>query len=284
MVSSPFIPIVSDYGFKVTFGNTADTLFLCVALQALINSPVPIRQVTFDNTTFAALTHEDSRAGIYDIACTDERGNQFIVEMQLAHAPDFLQRLKFYALHKFNTLVERGDFSYQHLPRLYCIAFLDKSILPGPAYRTVANLRSETGELLDEQLTFILVELAKFDLPASAVQTDLDKLLYTMKSLHQHTEPTQYPTFWNEEWLRRAINELNTRQMSPEERASFARYVARNAEAVKSERRRVAHLVANALRRGKLTVEEIAEDNEVEVQFVLDVQADMAEGKSQEWY
>ena len=97
MEANPFIPLVSDYGFKVTFGNAADTLFLRVALQALIDSPVPIREITFDNTAFEALTR-DSRAGIYDVACTDEAGNQFIVEMQLAHAPAFLQRMKFYAL------------------------------------------------------------------------------------------------------------------------------------------------------------------------------------------
>ena len=168
MEANPFIPLVSDYGFKVTFGNAADTLFLRVALQALIDSPVPIREITFDNTAFEALTR-DSRAGIYDVACTDETGNQFIVEMQLAHAPDFLQRMKFYALHRFNTMVERGNFTYHKLPRLYCIAFLDKSTLPGPAYRTVANFRNEQGELLDDQMTFVLIELAKFDVPAAAI-------------------------------------------------------------------------------------------------------------------
>ncbi len=123
MAANPFIPIISDYGFKVTFGNTADTLFLRVALQALIDSPVPIQQITFDTTAFEALTHDDSRAGIYDMACTDERGNQFIVEMQLAHAPGFLQRMKFYALHKFNTLVERGSFSYTKAQAvLHCVS------------------------------------------------------------------------------------------------------------------------------------------------------------------
>ena len=171
-------------------------------------------------------------------------------------------------------MVERGNFTYQNLPRLYCIAFLDKSILPGPAYRTVANFRSEQGELLDDQLTFVLIELAKFDVPAAAIQTDLQKLLFTMKTLHT-TEPTQYPAFWNEEWLQRAIDELNTRKMSPEERATFARITAANAEAVNAERRRVAQVVANALRRGKLTIEEIAEDNEVAVEFVRSVQAEL---------
>jgi hypothetical protein len=37
-----FISILSDYGFKATFGNESDTTFLKKALQALIKSPVPI--------------------------------------------------------------------------------------------------------------------------------------------------------------------------------------------------------------------------------------------------
>lgn len=275
MEISPFIPITSDYGFKVTFGNAADTLFLRVALQALINSPVPIREVQFEKTTFEAMTRE-GRAGIYDVACTDEHGNQFIVEMQLAHAPEFLQRMKFYALHKFNTLVERGDFRYEKLPHIYCIALLDKSTLPGAEYRTVVNLRNEQGDLLDSQLTFILVELAKFDLPAAAVHSDLEKLLYTMKTLHTASQPTQYPEFWNEEWLRVALNELNTRNLSPEDRAAFARAIAIKAEGVNAERRRVEDLVRRMLLRGKLSVEEIAEDAQTTVQLVLDIQAELA--------
>ena len=42
-----FISLLSDYGFKVTFGNESDTRFLKKAIQALINSPVPIREIIF---------------------------------------------------------------------------------------------------------------------------------------------------------------------------------------------------------------------------------------------
>lgn len=49
-----FIPIISDYGFKATFGNEANTLFLRRALQALIKSEVPIKEVKFDKNTFEA--------------------------------------------------------------------------------------------------------------------------------------------------------------------------------------------------------------------------------------
>jgi len=297
-MQSVFIPIISDYGFKATFGNESNSLFLRTALQAILKSDVPILEVHLDKNAFEALTI-DSRGGIFDLSCTDEQGNHFIVEMQLGAAPYFVQRMKFYALHKFNTLVERGKFDYSTLPKLYCIAFLEKNLLSTPAYHTVANLRDEQGNAIDNQMTFIVVELAKFDMPVADVQTDLEKLVYTMKTLHEVTEPTQYPKFWTEEWLERAIEELDTRKMTPEERFQFARITAINAEAVyaekwqkEAEQKRVAEAEARKevevktsaikklLERGKATPEEIAEDCGVSLRFVQDVQQRLTADRS----
>ena len=272
-----YIPIISDYGFKATFGNESDDLFLRTALQALIKSNTPIREIHFDKNVFEALT-VDSRSGIFDLSCVDENGTLFIVEMQLGYAPSFIQRMKFYALHKFNTLVERGEFDYAKLPKLYTIAFLAKSILPTDSYHTVANLRSEQGEIIDAQMTFITVELAKFNKQLADIETDLDKLVYTMKKIHK-TEPTQYPAFWNEEWLKRAIDELDTRKMTPEERAYFARVTAANAEAVKAEKRKIqeakiavkTEAVKKMLTASQLSVEDIASFSSTSVDFVLSI-------------
>lgn len=277
METGIYVPIISDYGFKATFGNETDSLFLRTALQVLIKSNVPIREVNFDKNAFEGMT-VDSRSGVFDLSCTDENGSQFIVEMQLGYAPYFVQRMKFYALHKFNTVVKRGDFDYDNLPKIYIIAFLEKSILPTNAYHTIANLRSETGEIIDTQMTFITVELAKFTKQVDAIDTDLDKLIYTMKTLHT-TEPTQYPAFWDEEWLRRAIDELDTRKMTLDERAYFARVVSINAEVVRNENRKVqaakeagsleakAETVKTALQMG-LTVEQAAQLAAVSPEFV----------------
>lgn len=274
MDTGVYIPIISDYGFKATFGNEADSLFLRTALQALIKSETPIREVKFDRNAFEGLTI-DSRSGVFDLSCTDENGSQFIVEMQLGDAPHFVQRMKFYALHKFNTVVEKGQFDYANLPKIYAVALLERNILPTAHFHTVANLQSEQGEIIDSQMTFIIVELAKFNKQVAEIESDLDKLVYTMKTLHT-TKPTQYPAFWNEEWLRRAIDELDTRKMTAEERAYFARVTAANAEAVKAEQKRIEEVKENTIKRlllqGKLSVEDIADANDVSIDMVLEVQ------------
>ena len=60
MAQNQFIPLLSDYGFKATFGNETNSLFLRTALQALIKSPVPIRELHLEKNAFEALT-QDSR-------------------------------------------------------------------------------------------------------------------------------------------------------------------------------------------------------------------------------
>lgn len=147
-----FIPIISDYGFKATFGNEANTLFLRRALQALIKSDAPIIEIKFDKNTFEGISL-DGRSDILDLACADENGNNFIVEMQYGDAPYFVQRMKFYALHKFNAMVKRGDFDYGTLAKIYCVAILANDLFSYTQYHTVANLRNEQGELIDQQMT-----------------------------------------------------------------------------------------------------------------------------------
>ena len=274
-----FIPLISDYGFKATFGNESDSLFLRKALQALIVSDQPITSVTFLPNELSRLTF-DGRSGIYDLACQDEAGNFFIVEMQLGEYPEFIQRMKFYSLYRFNTLVKEGEYKFDQLPRIYCIGILANTIFPQiQAYHNMAVLRNQNNELIDDQTVFITVELAKFTKEQPAVVSDLDKLLYTMKTLHTVTEPTQWPQFWTEEWLKRAIDELDTRAMGPEERLQYEMTLSANALAVKNEKRKIDEVrkqaIVKALRGGRLTIDEIADYNNVTTDFVLNVQREL---------
>lgn len=275
-----FISILSDYGFKVTFGNESDTRFLRKALQALINSQAAIREVTFIQNEIQGLTR-DSRSGIYDLFCKDETGNEFIVEMQLSQYPEFIQRMKFYALYRLNTLIRKGDYQFENLPKIYCIGILATSIFSYISdYQNIAVLKNQNNELIDEQMTFITVELDKFDKDLGDIKSDLDKLIYTMKTVHEVTEPTQFPPFWDEEWLRVAIQELDKRAFTPEQRLSYEMTISANALAIKNENKKIeeainlkdTETVTKALKRGKLTLDEIAEDSGVSIDFVLKIQ------------
>ena len=278
-----FIPIISDYGFKATFGNEANTLFLRKALQALIKSDIPIKEVKFDKNTFEGVT-KDGRSGIFDLACTDENGNHFIVEMQYGDAPNFVQRMKFYSLHKFNAMVKKGKFDYSILEKIYCVGILANNINPYEYFHNVSNIRNEQGELIDDQMTFVTVELDKFTLQEVDCQTDLQKLIYTMRTIHTFTQPTQFPQFWNEEWLKVAIDELDSRKMTPDEKASLEILIARNAESVKAESKKIKdaenrkslEFVTGLLQQTDFDVNKISMLAGVSVDFVKSVQRQLS--------
>lgn len=271
-----FISILSDYGFKATFGNEADTTFLRKALQALIEAPIPIKSVEFVKNDISAIT-VDSRGGIYDVACIDENENHFIVEMQLSEYPEFIQRMKFYALHRFNTLVKKGNYMFENLPKIYCVGILAKNIFTQIVdYHNVAFLRNAKNETIDEQMVFVTIELDKFKKQEKEINTDLDKLIYTMQNLHKVTETSQFPTFWNEEWLKKAIAELDTRNMNAEQKLAYEMVISANALAVKNEAKKMKELeqkklyefVSSLLTKTQHTLEQIADITGTTVDFV----------------
>lgn len=116
-----FIPFTSDYGFKVTFGNENNTVFLKRALEALLQLRYGIKEIVFSKNTFDGLI-KDSRSGIFDMTCTDERGDTFIVEMQGQAKAFFMNRLQFYAFQRFDFLVKKGKFDFDIAEKIYCIA------------------------------------------------------------------------------------------------------------------------------------------------------------------
>lgn len=277
--NSRFISILSDYGFKVTFGNEEDTTFLKKALQALIDSPIPIKTIEFIKNEMNAITI-DSRSGIYDIACIDENNNHFIVEMQLSDYPEFIQRMKFYALHRFNTMVKKGAYKFEDLTKIYCIGILAVNIFPSvKQFHNIAVLRNDKNEIIDDQMTFITIELAKFTKQIADIQTDLEKLIYTMKTLHTVSETSQFPAFWDEEWLKKAIHEVDLRAMTAEQKLAFEMAISANALAVKNENKKIEEIrlvdktetVTNALNMG-LTLEQCSILANVSLDFVKNIQ------------
>ena len=65
------------------------------------------------------------------MACEDELGHTFIIEMQLVDLSNFIHRIKFYAFHVYNRMVKKGNYRFKDLKTIYTI-----SILAGRTYTT----------------------------------------------------------------------------------------------------------------------------------------------------
>ena len=149
-------------------------------------------------------------------------------------------------------------------------------------YHNIATIRNTKNEIIDDQTVFVTVELDKFTKQLEDIQTDLDKLIYTMKTLHTVTELSQFPTFWDEKWLKKAISEVDLRAMTPDQKLVYEMAISANALVVKNENRKITEAeqrvktvtVKNALQKG-LSVELAAEIAEVSVDFVKNIQQNL---------
>ena len=117
----------------------------------------------------------------------------------------------------------KGDYHFDDLPQIYVISILAGKTYKTKEYHQIGTLRNQHGEEIDNQITHVIVELGKFNLRQEEVKTDLDKLLYTMKTTEKTSvlEPFNPPEFWDEEWMKAAVEELNLRAMTPQERFAY---------------------------------------------------------------
>ncbi len=210
------------------------------SLQAILKSKEEIRNIKFLSNELIGLTR-DSRSSLFDLLCEDEHGRSFIVEMQLGPYKDYVQRSKFYAFLRFNTLVKRGDFKFEGLTPIYCISFLAHRIFPeSEHYYHHGTLKNQYGENLDDQITHIFLEIDKFNKTESELSTNLDKLLYMMKHQEILEKMKELPEVLSEDWIRQALEKFDTRKMSPEQQMFFHMMLAKNGSilAMEDEKKR----------------------------------------------
>lgn len=289
------VSLLTDYGFKITFANETNRKFLRKALQLLIKSSVPVKRVKHLPTEFEGYTKE-ARKGFYDTVCLADSELYFIVEMQVGNYTYLIERLLFYLSHLYISQAKKGTEGFEDIKKVHCICITKDTIFDDvKEYYHKANFKTETGMKITDKMELIFVELEKFTKLAGQIDNEFEELIFTMKNAHtiDISNPVSVPPFWRKEWLQSAIKELNLSTMSPQNRAlysiSIGRLMAIN-EHYEMERKELTKEVTKevtkdiktqsiqkALKAGKLTVEEIADYNDVFVEFVLEVKKQMLE-------
>ena len=76
-----YIDPLTDFGFKRLFGNEPNKEILIDFLNQLFLGQKVIKNLTYSQTEFYG-DNGDSKRAIFDLLCTGDNGEQFIVEMQ----------------------------------------------------------------------------------------------------------------------------------------------------------------------------------------------------------
>ncbi len=183
-----YINPFTDFGFKKLFGEIPNKDLLLDFLNELLRDEQgKIIDLTYLKSESLGDTSFDRKA-IFDIYCENEKGEKFIVELQKAKHNFFKDRTVFYATFPIREQAKRADWNFE-LKAVYTIAILDfvfeedKSEVQKFRY-DVKLTDIDTKKVFYDKLTFIYLEMPKFNKTIDEIESRFDKWLYVLKNLN----------------------------------------------------------------------------------------------------
>jgi predicted transposase/invertase (TIGR01784 family) len=300
-----FINPYTDFGFKKLFGEEGSKHLLKDFLNQILPPIHTIKDLTLKKTE-ALPEIQSERSAVFDIYCEAENGSKFIVEMQKAKMNYFKDRMVLYSSFPIKEQAEKGEWDYKLQP-VYCIAILDFVFEKGmqtSEFFTNVQLKDQYCNVFYDKLTFLMIEMPLFQKTESELKTHFDKWLYFLKNLENFND---IPSILKEEvfldgFRKAEMANFNTAELDLYE-MSLKRY--RDLKGVidtsfheglekglqegeqiglekgeqigleKGEqigqRKKEEQAIKNALQKGKLSPEEIAEMLEVSLERVLQI-------------
>ena len=183
-IKDRYINPYTDFGFKKLFGTEMNKELLISFINSLLHGREQIKKLTYLNTEHLGTSEADRRA-VFDVYCENEFGEKFLVEMQRGEQQFFKDRSLYYATFPIREQARRGDWDYE-LQRVYVIGILNFSFdgTRPDKYSHEVQLREEdTHEVFYDKLTFIYLEMPKFNKPAEELDGMFEKWLFVLKNL-----------------------------------------------------------------------------------------------------
>ena len=187
-----YINPYTDFGFKKLFGTEMNKDLLISFLNALFNnSEREIEDVQYLNGENLGEGYGDRRS-VFDVYCMTKDGSRFIVEMQKAEQEYFKDRSVYYATTPIRQQAVKGKWDY-HLENVYTIGILNfefpKNEYPADSYRHEIKLKDvEDNHVFYDKLTFVYLEMPKFNKTEDELETMFDKWMYVLQNLYRLLE------------------------------------------------------------------------------------------------
>lgn len=184
-----YINPFTDYGFKRLFGEEPNKDLLLDFLNELLKE----EQGQITDLTYLKGEHLGSssldRKAIFDLYCENQRGEKFIVELQKSKQNFFKDRTVYYSTFPIREQAKRADWDYE-LKAVYTVAILDfvfedDKHEPNKFRYDVKLTDIETKKVFYNKLTFIYLEMPKFNKTVDELETRFDKWLYVLRNLNR---------------------------------------------------------------------------------------------------
>ncbi|PSR52818.1 hypothetical protein AHMF7605_04405 [Adhaeribacter arboris] len=184
-----YINPFTDYGFKKMFGEEPNKDLLLDFLNVLLKEEQgEIKDLVYLKNEHLG-TGELDRKAIFDLYCENDKGEKFIVELQKTKQNFFKDRTVYYSTFPIREQAKRADWNYE-LKAVYTVAILDfvfdEDKNDQSKFRYDIKLTdTETKEVFYDKLTFIYLEMPKFNKTVEELDTRFDKWLYVIRNLNR---------------------------------------------------------------------------------------------------
>ena len=179
-----YINPYTDFGFQMLFGTEMNKELLISFINSLLSGKEVIRDLTYLNTEHLGTSEADRRA-VFDVYCENERGEKILIEMQRGEQQFFKDRSLYYATFPIREQGEKGEWDYR-LKAVYVIGILNfkfDSEDDNYFHHEVQLMDVCTKQVFYDKLTFIYLEIPKFNKSEDELVTMFDKWLFVLRNL-----------------------------------------------------------------------------------------------------
>ena len=185
-MSGRYINPYTDFGFKYLFGTEPNKDITLELVNALLQGKEVIKSLTLLPTEQLGDTKDDRRS-VFDVYCENEQGEKIIIEMQKADQQWFKDRSVYYSSFPIRQQGAKGQWRFG-LKAVYTIGILDfvfdEDKDDKEYYHHVVKLMEiNKKEIFYDKLTYIYLEMPKFQKTEDELVTMADKWLYALKNL-----------------------------------------------------------------------------------------------------
>jgi len=189
--TSKYIDPFTDFGFKHIFGNEENKDLLISFLNDLLDIDDAIVDIRYRNLEKLGLSIIDRRA-IFDVYCTDEKGSNFIVELQRSKQKYFKDRSVYYTSFPIQEQSKKGSWDYR-LEKVFFVGILEFSMDNDndDFLTTVQLFNKKTKEVFYDKLTYYYIEMPKFKKQEEELSTHLEYWIWYLNNLAKIDEIPQ---------------------------------------------------------------------------------------------
>jgi len=184
-----YINPLTDFGFKRIFGTEANKDLLIDFLNAFLNIDGCIKDLQYTNTEKQARVKTDPKV-FFDLHCTTNKNERLIVEMQRLPQKYYKDRalryVSFPIQEQGEKIKEKKKWDYKLHPviSVNIVNFKLNKTLKTNKYTSYVKLMDiDTHEVFYDKLTFVYLELPRFNKKIDELNTNVEKWMFVLRRL-----------------------------------------------------------------------------------------------------